>query len=136
STTAALLGGTRTVGYVVASDGAARVSYAAAGDVDLSGTVDVFDLVSVNGGGRYGGGAGSDWSRGDFNYDGLTDVFDLVGVNTAGAYGRGNYFPTTATAAAAGLGGAVAAVPEPGFPALLAIALTAVAAIRRGDRAA
>ncbi|MFM1905141.1 MAG: hypothetical protein RLZZ440_3041, partial [Planctomycetota bacterium] len=40
STTAALLGGTRTVGYVVASDGAARVSYAAAGDVDLSGTVD------------------------------------------------------------------------------------------------
>ena len=48
SSTAATSGGTRTVGYVVAGDGAARVSYAAAGAVDLSGSVNVFDLVGIN----------------------------------------------------------------------------------------
>ena len=36
------------MGYVVAGDGAARVSYAAAGAVDLSGSVNVFDLVGIN----------------------------------------------------------------------------------------
>jgi len=41
----------------------------------------------------------------------VTNVFDLVGIDTAGAYGAGNYFPTAP--AAAGLGGSVAAVPEP-----------------------
>ena len=37
SSTAAASGGTRAVGYVVAGDGSARVSFAAPGDVDLNG---------------------------------------------------------------------------------------------------
>ncbi len=110
SSTAAASGGTRAVGYVVAGDGSAKVSFAASGDVDLSGAVNVFDLVSINSSGTYGTGAASVWSSGDFNYDGVTNVFDLVGVNTAGAYGQGNYFP--AAPSSAGLGSA-AAVPEP-----------------------
>ena len=118
SSTAAASGGTRTVGYIAAADGSARVSFAAAGDVDLTGTVDVFDLVAVNSSGKYGNGTASVWSQGDFNYDGVTNVFDLVGINTAGTYGRGNYFlaaPTSPTV------GGVAAVPEPGcFSILLA----------------
>jgi fibronectin-binding autotransporter adhesin len=110
SSTAASSGGTRAVGYVVAGDGSARVSYSAAGDVDLSGAVNVFDLVSINSSGKYGSGTSSVWSQGDFNYDGVTNVFDLVGVNTAGAYGQGNYFPAAPTA---GSLGTAAAVPEP-----------------------
>jgi autotransporter-associated beta strand protein len=109
SSLVAASGGTREVGYLIAGDGSARVSFAASGDVDLSGQVNVFDLVSINSSGRYGAGAGSDWSQGDFNYDGVTNVFDLVGVNTAGAYGRGDYFPAPPLAA-----GSMAAVPEPG----------------------
>ncbi len=115
SSAAAASGGTRAVGYVVAADGSARVSFAAPGDVDLSGAVNVFDLVSINSSGKYGTGATSVWSQGDFNYDRATNVFDLVSVNTAGAYGQGNYFP--AAPAAAG----VAAVPEPSSAGLVAV---------------
>jgi autotransporter-associated beta strand protein len=108
STTAAGSGGTRAVGYVMNSDGSGRVSFAAPGDTDLSGAVNVFDLVGINSSGRYGTGGVSTWSQGDFNYDGVTNVFDLVGVNTAGSYGQGNYFPSGAPAA-----GNINAVPEP-----------------------
>lgn len=118
SSTAAASGGTRAVGYLLAGDGSARISFAAAGDADLGGQVDIFDLVTINGGGRYGTGQSAIWSEGDFNYDGVTNVFDLVAVNTAAVYGRGSYFP------AAVMGGA-AVVPE---PALLSAAAAAVVA--------
>jgi fibronectin-binding autotransporter adhesin len=127
SSTAAASGGTRTVGYVVAGTGAATVSYAAAGDTNLNGQVDVFDLVSVNSGGKYGTGTAAVWSQGDFNYDGVTNVFDLVSINGAGSYGRGNYFP--AAPSASGSLGSPAAVPEPG--ALLASGLLALATLGR-----
>jgi fibronectin-binding autotransporter adhesin len=124
SSAAAASGGTRAVGYGVAPDGSVRVSYAAAGDVDLNGQVNVFDLVSVNSGGRYGTGQAAVWAQGDFNYDGVTNVFDLVGVNTAAVYGKGNYFPAAPTAT-----GGVAAVPEPmtGWLALAGLAALGLA---------
>ena len=126
SSTAAASGGTRAVGYLVAGDGSATVSYAAAGDTNLNGTVDVFDLVAVNSGGKYGAGGSADWSQGDFNYDGVTNVFDLVSINGAGAYGQGNYFPAAPTVA-----GGLTAVPEPGSLGLLAAGLVGLAAARR-----
>ena len=98
------------MGYLVNGDGSARVSFAVAGDVDLSGSVNVFDLVSINSSGKYGTGLASAWSQGDFNYDGVTNVFDLVAVNTAGTYGQGNYFPAAPTAVG---GVAAVSVPEP-----------------------
>jgi autotransporter-associated beta strand protein len=98
--------GDREVGYLIAADGSATISYAAAGDIDLNGTVNVFDLVGVNAAGSYGTGRPSAWQTGDFDYDGATNVFDLVRVNTAGAYGRGEYLPPRSPAPAP--------VPEPG----------------------
>ena len=109
-------GGSRTVGYAVAPDGAARVAFAAPGDTDLDGTVNVFDLVAINGSGTYGTGRPAVWDEGDFNYDGVTTVFDLVEIGGSGAYGRGRYTPPEAGISAA------AAVPEPsGLPPLLAL---------------
>jgi autotransporter-associated beta strand protein len=125
--TSAAAGGTRGVGYVINTNGSARVSFAAAGDVDLGGSVDVFDLVSINSSGAYGTGVTSSWSKGDFNYDGVTNVFDLVAINGGGVYGKGNYFPAAPTGA-----GGLAAVPEPAHLSLLmAAAGVAVAAARR-----
>ena len=118
SSVSALAAGTRAVGYVVSPDGSAKVSFAAAGDVDLSGAVNVFDLVGINSAGKYGSGTSSVWSQGDFNYDGVTNVFDLVAVNTAGVYGTGSYFPAPPAAASG-----VTAVPEPGGLVGLVLAL-------------
>jgi autotransporter-associated beta strand protein len=130
SSAAAASGGTRTVGYRFSGDGTATVSYAAAGDVDLSGEVDVFDLVAVNGGGAYGNGAASTWQSGDFNYDSVTNVFDLVAVNTGGSYGRGNYFPAASSATVA-----PAAVPEPTAGLAASTALAVVGwSMARGSR--
>ena len=108
SSTAAAAGGTRAVGYVIGADGSARVSFAAPGDTDLDGKVDIFDLVNIDSSGSYGTGQPSIWAVGDFNYDGVTNVFDLVAINTAGAYGQGDYFPPPPSGSAAGM----AAVPE------------------------
>lgn len=124
SSAAAASAGTRAVGYVVKADGTALVSYAAAGDIELDGDVDVFDLVGINGAGLYGTGASADWAGGDANYDGVTNVFDLVGINTAGAYGQGGYFPTAPAAAAA-------AVPEPAAGIGVLVAALAVLCRRR-----
>ena len=131
SSAAAASGGSRAVGYVVAGDGSARVSFAAPGDTGLNGTVDVFDLVSVNSAGKYGTGTAAVWSQGDFNYDGVTNVFDLVSINTAGAYGQGNYFPA---APSAGSLGSPAAVPEPGTLGLVALVAAAALGNRRRTR--
>jgi len=106
-------GSGRAVGYVVNGDGSTTVAYAAPGDTDLNGQVDVFDLVAMTTGGSYGSGAAAVWATGDFNYDGLSNVFDLVDVETGGAFNQGDYLPVAAT---------VATVPE---PSLLALAATA-----------
>ena len=127
SSAAASAGGTRAVGYLVAGSGAATVSFAAPGDTNLNGSVDVFDLVSINSSGKYGTGAAAVWGQGDFNYDGVTNVFDLVSINSAGAYGQGTYFP--AAPSTAGSMGSPAAVPEP--TALLLPGFVAIAMVRR-----
>jgi autotransporter-associated beta strand protein/T5SS/PEP-CTERM-associated repeat protein len=131
SSAAAAAGGTRAVGYVVAGDGSARVSFAAPGDTDLNGLVNVFDLVGIDASGTYGTGATAVWSQGDFNYDGRTNVFDLVGIDTAGAYGSGNYFPASPTAAGAA---SVAVVPEPGSMVSLGLAAAALLTASRRRR--
>ena len=129
SSTAAAAGGTRAVGYIVAGDGSAIVSFAAPGDTNLNGTVDVFDLVSINSSGKYGTGSASVWNQGDFNYDGATNVFDLVSINSAGAYGRGNYFPATPSAT-----GSISPVPEPTGWLGMTLALAAAARWNRRTR--
>lgn len=116
SSLAASSAGTRAVGYVLEADGRARVSYAASGDVDLNGQVDVFDLVGIGGAGTYGVGKASIWGSGDFNYDGVTNVFDIVSINTAGAFAKGNYYPTASLPEGI-------AVPEPASTIKLLICL-------------
>ncbi|MFM1903279.1 MAG: hypothetical protein RLZZ440_1179, partial [Planctomycetota bacterium] len=123
-------GSGRGLGYLVAADGSAIVAYAAAGDADLDGTVNVFDLVSVNVAGGFGTGGATDWAKGDFNYDSVTNVFDLVATNTASVYGQGSYLPETLAGSVTNLH--VSAVPEPRSVALLLIAgIAGLAAHRR-----
>ena len=121
--------GTRAVGYTLNGAGAAVVAYAAPGDINLDGEVNVFDLVGVNSSATYGNGQPAIWSQGDFNYDGVTNVFDLVAIGGGAAYGQGRYQPL----AGGSIGpGGVTAVPEPtGVVILLTAAAFAVATARR-----
>ncbi len=122
--------GTRAIGYTLGADGSAIVSFAAPGDINLDGEVNVFDLVGVNASATYGNGAPAIWSQGDFNYDGATNVFDLVAIGGGGVYGQGGYLPL---AGGGILPGSVTAVPEPtGLVILLTAAALAVPLARRG----
>ena len=122
--------GTRAVGYTVGQAGSAVVAFAAPGDINLDGEVNVFDLVGVNGSATYGNGEPAIWSQGDFNYDGATNVFDLVAIGGGGVYGQGGYLPL---AGGDILPGSVTAVPEPtGLVILLTAAALAVPLARRG----
>jgi autotransporter-associated beta strand protein len=93
SVAAALADGSRTVGYAVVAGGGIAIGFAAAGDADLDGMVDVFDLLSVQAAGRYGSGLDGGWGKGDMNHDGVVSVFDLLAIESAGAYGQGRYGP-------------------------------------------
>jgi fibronectin-binding autotransporter adhesin len=134
SSAAAAAGGSRAVGYVVNGDGSATVSFAAPGDTDLNGQVNVFDLIGIDSAGKFGNGQPAVWSQGDFNYDGVANVFDLIAIDSSGAYGSGPYFPASPTVAG-GLG-QVAAVPEPSLPAVAGGLAAAVAYALRRRRAA
>jgi autotransporter-associated beta strand protein len=121
SSVAAASGGSLSVGYRVAADGSAVVAVAAAGDLDLDGDVDIFDIVGLDGSGTYGTDAAAGWADGDMNYDGLANLFDLVAIDGGGAFGAGGYLPAPTGSLAA----TSVAVPEPGSLALLAAAGTA-----------
>jgi autotransporter-associated beta strand protein len=128
STAAGVASGARTVGYTVAANGSAVVAFAAPGDLDLNGLVDVFDLVAMDALNRYGSATAAGWAEGDFNYDGVANLFDLVAVNTGGAFGQGNYLNSPVAARAA-----TVPVPEPALRlAFFAVAFAWLIGRRRG----
>ncbi|MFM1902818.1 MAG: hypothetical protein RLZZ440_718, partial [Planctomycetota bacterium] len=90
SAAAAASPASRAVGYRVNPDSSAVVMFTAVGDTNLDGTVNVFDLVGVNTGGRYGSSATATWSDGDVTYDGRVNAFDLVGITSGGAFNAGS----------------------------------------------
>jgi hypothetical protein len=133
SSAAASASGTRAVGYTVAGDGSAKVSFAAFGDSNLDGRVNFSDIQAIINGGRYGqSGTTGVWGNGDFNYDGLVNFTDIQLLLNAGAYGQASYFPSAPAGQSSGGLGAPVAVPEPGTTVLLVVAAAAAGfAIRR-----
>jgi autotransporter-associated beta strand protein len=105
SSLAAVSAGTRGLGYLAPLGGPITVAFASAGDTNLDGQVDAFDLVAMAAGGRYGTALSALWHEGDFTYDGMFTVLDLIAVQSAGTYGAGPYLPEARAAAFA--------VPEP-----------------------
>jgi len=97
SGSAAASAGSRAVGYVVNADTSVTVGFAAIGDTDLSGMVDLSDLIAILAAGKYGNGKAAGWGDGDFNYDGRVDLTDLTDLLAAGTYLQGNYLPQTFT---------------------------------------
>jgi autotransporter-associated beta strand protein len=97
--------GLRTVGWIRDGAGGVTLAFAAPGDTDLDGVVDVLDAANVIGGRRFDSGAPAAWSEGDFNHDAVVDVLDIADLMSAGLFDGGTYLPASA---------ALSPVPEPG----------------------
>jgi hypothetical protein len=125
---AAGTGAGRAVGWVAAPDGSFRVGFAAAGDSDVDGIVDILDAANFVAGGRFDAGIAAAWHDGDFNYDSLVDILDAADFLGTSLYDAGGYLPTVAAG--------VVAVPEPAVPwGWLAAASAAGFAFRKRHRA-
>jgi autotransporter-associated beta strand protein len=84
-------GRNRAVGWLDNGDGTLTVAFAAAGDTNLDGTVDVLDSANVVTSGKFDTSAAASWSDGDFNHDGVLDVLDLSEFMASDLLDRGGY---------------------------------------------
>jgi autotransporter-associated beta strand protein len=87
----------RTLGWTD-NGGSFTVGYAAPGDSNLDGAVDVQDIAALFASGKYDSGLAADWSEGDYNQDGVVDVTDILEVSSL--YDQGSYLPASQSAAA------------------------------------
>ncbi len=122
------LGNARAVGWLANDDGSVTVAYAAPGDVDLDGAIDLLDVAGFLSLARLDTGEPSVWSEGDFNADGIVDLLDISLSLATNLYDAGGYRPAPQS---------LTAVPEPtsicSVAAAMAI-LTATAAVGRRRR--
>ena len=90
----------RTLGYLATPD-AITIAYAASGDANLDGIVDVSDMAGFVSNIDAPGLVNPGWSDGDFNYDGLVDQLDLSEFLGTGLFDQGIYLSAAAAAFAA-----------------------------------
>ncbi|MFM7185886.1 MAG: glycosyl hydrolase [Planctomycetota bacterium] len=88
--TAALADSRRAIGTWSDASGI-TVGWAAAGDTNLDGIVDVLDVSNLVEAARYNAVRSATWQHGDFNYDGLFDVLDVAELVDAHLFGAGSY---------------------------------------------
>jgi fibronectin-binding autotransporter adhesin len=126
-------GSPRTVGWLDNGNSSVTFAFAAPGDTNLDGLIDVLDATALAGSNKFGTGAAATWQEGDFNYDGYVDMVDAAAFLSTNLYNTGSY-NSASFALAGGNGlGTVAAVPEPASLSILlaACAFGAMAACRR-----
>ncbi|MFM7244751.1 MAG: discoidin domain-containing protein [Planctomycetaceae bacterium] len=87
----------RAIGYATNDDGSLSVAFAAAGDTNLDGFVDVLDATNIIASGAFDTGTPAAWTAGDVTADGLVDVLDVAELIGTGLYDRGGYLPAVVT---------------------------------------
>jgi hypothetical protein len=79
------------VGWIDNGDGSFRFGFAAAGDLDMNGLVDLDDVIAFVGGGLYDTGSPAVWAQGDYDYNGIVDLDDVIAFVGGGLYDKGPY---------------------------------------------
>jgi autotransporter-associated beta strand protein len=122
-------GAPRAIGWLDNGDGSVTFAFAAPGDTNLDGLIDVLDAAALSSAARFNDTAV--WSEGDFNYDGIYDDLDNALFVSTGLFDAGPYN------APPGAAGAIAPVPEPSTWAMIAAAAcgTLLAGVRSRRRA-
>jgi len=90
----------RSVGWIILDDGSVKIAFAAAGDSNLDGTLDVLDLMAFVNSGTFNTDVPADWGTGDYTYDGLSDILDAAAFAGNGLYDAGDYLPAGSAQAA------------------------------------
>jgi autotransporter-associated beta strand protein len=122
---AAIASGTpRTVGWLDSGGGSFSISFAAAGDTNLDGVLDILDAANVLAGSLYDTAAAASWNQGDFNYDGILDILDVADFTGTALFDDGGYLP-------AGAAAGIASVPEPAGLVIVAAGMAAAWSRRR-----
>jgi autotransporter-associated beta strand protein len=109
----------RSLGWIQRGDGSYLVAYAAPGDTNLDGWLDILDASNFFTGGLFNTGLTGQWSEGDFNYDAVVDTLDIVDFLSTGLFDTGSYLSASPAAFEA------IAVPEPASAGALVAAAAA-----------
>jgi len=117
----------RSIGWIETADGGMVVGYAAPGDTNVDGLVDILDIAGFLGGNRFDSWAAAICSEGDFNYDSVVDILDAADLAATELFDRGE-----SRSPAAGM---AVAVPEPGGFGVLVVAamLSALGIVSRSS---
>ena len=117
----------RAVGWLESGGGSLTVAYAAPGDMNLDGGIDILDAAAFVAEGVFDTGRAASWAAGDFTYDGVVDILDVAEFFAADLYDRGSYTD--------GAPAALAVVPEPtaGWPWAAWACVAALQAARRAS---
>ena len=91
-------GQSRAVGWRDNGGGSFTIGYAAAGDTNLDGLVDIIDAAGIFAGGKYDTGAAATWAEGDTNYDGVVDLLDMAAFIGTGLFEAGGYLASSQAA--------------------------------------
>lgn len=105
--TSSFAGGDRAIGYRVVN-GSLQVAYAAPGDSNLDGVVDILDIADILSARKFNTGAAANWQQGDVNYDNVFDIVDLADILGTGLFNEGTYLTLGSTRSAAVETGGVA----------------------------
>ena len=118
----------RAVGWLDNGDGSLTAAYAALGDTNVDGGIDIPDAANFFAGGAFDTGRAAPWAAGDFTYDGIVDILDAADFISTGLYDLGPY--------TGGSPAALAVVPEPmaAWPWAAVAGTTAIFIGRRGRR--
>lgn len=122
----------RTLGWMLNSGTSFTVGFAAQGDTNLDGVVDIQDVANFIGSGQLDAGSSSNWDQGDFNHDGIVDSLDAAEFLGAALYNEGSYLPASqsATSAAAETGPTLSGV-DAAFAAMASESQGVVGTVRK-----
>ena len=80
------------LGYRLNDTGSITVGYAAAGDINLDGTLDILDVSTLLTGKPLNTVVSQGWAESDFNYDGVFDILDIGEFLATNLYDEGPYW--------------------------------------------
>jgi autotransporter-associated beta strand protein len=91
----------RRIGWLDNGDGSFTVAFAAPGDTNLDGSIDILDVANFFTGGKYDAVVTTAWTEGDFNYDAQADILDIADFFGTSLFDAGPYLASAGNPAAA-----------------------------------